>query len=553
MDRSRNPGIFAGAQIGAMNTAALIACLYAGWKIAGLPFVPFDAFDWITRLLPEKVIDTGIDSMVAFIRAFHLGPTADVAKKIEQWSGIFGLFASGAILGSALFGVLNFLKGKYASSLGPALGAAGGVFSIYISLHRSQTSTVSPAAGAIWIMAVFITWGLVLGWMYKKLRAALTSGEIAAQKPQAPQTRFERINRRKFLVRLAGATAVITVSGAVIGRLSEYLKGQQALRATQKEQERWSYNHALPNAGDPVKPAPGTRPEFTRLEDHYRIDINTVPPEINGNVWRLKTGGLVERPVEFTLEDIKRYQPMHQFVTLACISNPVGGDLTSTTRWTGVSLQRILPDLKLNRAATHLKISSADGFWEVVSLEQIRADERIMLTYNWDGVPLFHEHGYPLRIYIPDLYGMKQPKWIERIEATNEWGPGYWVVRGWDKIARMRATSVIDTIAIANAYAGPGGQTLVPIGGIAHAGARGMSRVELKVDNGPWRQAELRSPISRTTWVVWRYDMPFEPGEHKFTVRCFEGDGTPQITEVNPPEPSGATGLNSKSKDFGRT
>ncbi|MDA8154894.1 MAG: molybdopterin-dependent oxidoreductase [Actinomycetota bacterium] len=548
MKISKHTGILTGALAGAMNTAAMIACLYAGWKAAGLPFVPFDAFDWITRLLPEKVIDTGIDSMVAVIRTFHLGPTASAAKSIERMMGVFGLFASGAILGAAFFGALDLINGRYAKILGLVLGGAGGVFSALISLHRSGTSTAPPAARALWILAVFLIWGLALALVYRKLRGYF----ITAAAREKHVAGVERINRRRFMIRLAGATAMITVSGAVIGRLSEYIKGQQAFRAAQTPKKRWSYDHPLPNAGDPVKPAPGTRPEFTSLEDHYRIDIDAVPPEIDGKSWRLKIKGLVERPLEFTLDGIRGYEPMHQFVTLACISNPVGGDLTSTTRWTGVSLQRILPELKLLPSATHLKISSADGFWEVVSVARIMEDKRIMLAYNWDGVPLFHKHGYPLRLYVPDLYGMKQPKWIESIEATSQWEPGYWVVRGWDRIARMKATSVIDTVAVSNAYAGPAGQTLVPIGGIAHAGARGISKVELQIDNGPWLQARLRKPLSRTTWVIWRYDMPFEPGEHTFTVRCFEADGTPQITEINPPEPGGATGLYSKSKDFGR-
>ena len=119
-----------------------------------------------------------------------------------------------------------------------------------------------------------------------------------------------------------------------------------------------------------------------------------------------------------------------------------------------------------------------------------------MLAYAWDGVPLPVGHGFPLRIYIPDVYGMKQPKWIESIEATDHWEPGYWVVRGWDKVARMKATSVIDTVGMNMKiiYADRG--TLVPIGGIAHAGARGISKVEVRVDDGPWQQAALRTPLS---------------------------------------------------------
>jgi len=313
------------------------------------------------------------------------------------------------------------------------------------------------------------------------------------------------------------------------------------------ESMRWSTTHPLPNANAAVRPAPGTRPEFTPLERHYRIDINTIPPAVDGRQWRLKVNGLVEKPVALTLEDLRRYAPMHQFITLSCISNPVGGDLIGTQRWTGVSLQRLLPDLQLKPGATHLKIRSADRFYEVVALDAIKADERIMLAYEWDGVPLMREHGFPLRIYIPNVHGMKQPKWIESIEAIDHWEPGFWVERGWNKVAQMHATSVIDTVAVDMTIIGADRRKLVPVGGIAHAGARGISKVEVQVDGGRWEQAELRTPLSQLTWVIWKYDWPFQSGKHTFTVRCYDGNGTPQIATPSPPAPNGATGLHSRS------
>ena len=200
--------------------------------------------------------------------------------------------------------------------------------------------------------------------------------------------------------------------------------------------------------------------------------------------------------------------------------------------------------------ATHLKIRSVDGFYEVVALDTIRADDRVMLTYAWDGLPLSAEHGFPLRIYIPDRYGMKQPKWIESIEAIDRWEPGFWVVRGWDSEAHMKATSAIDTIATNMTIGQPNPQMRVPIGGFAHAGVRGVSRVEIRVDSGPWERAELRPPLSGQTWVIWRYDWPLQKGKHTFTVRCFEEDGTPQIQQEAPPDPSGASGLYMRSAMF---
>ncbi len=283
-----------------------------------------------------------------------------------------------------------------------------------------------------------------------------------------------------------------------------------------------------------MKPVPGTRAELTPVPDHYRIDINTAPPVVLEGSWRLKIGGLVAQPSMFTLDQLRSYEPLHQFITLSCISNLVGGDLIGTTRWTGVSLKRLLPELKLLPNATHLKIRSADGFYEVVALDTIHADDRAMLAYAWDGVPLTVKHGFPLRIYIPDRYGMKQPKWIESIDAIDRWEPGYWVARDWDREARMKATSVIDTIAVDMMIGQAGQGTRLPIGGIAHAGVRGISKVEVRVDEGEWQAAQLRTPLSGQTWVIWRYEWPMQKGKHSFTVRCFDGAGVAQIVEEAP-------------------
>ena len=137
---------------------------------------------------------------------------------------------------------------------------------------------------------------------------------------------------------------------------------------------------------------------------------------------------------------------------------------------------------------------------------------------------------------------MKQPKWITGIEVIDEYREGYWVERNWDEVAQVKTTSVIDTVAV-DAIVESGRQRLVPIGGIAFSGARGISNVELRVDGGAWEPAKLRAPLSETTWVIWRYEWPFAEGSHTFEIRCAEGDGTQQIEEANPARPSGATGI----------
>jgi hypothetical protein len=144
---------------------------------------------------------------------------------------------------------------------------------------------------------------------------------------------------------------------------------------------------------------------------------------------------------------------------------------------------------------------------------------------------------------------MKQPKWITGIEVTDEYQDGYWVERGWDKVARVNTTSVIDTVAT-NSIIEQDGQQFIPIGGIAYSGARGISKVEVRVDDGEWREAQLRQPLSDTSWVLWRFDWPFQEGKHTFSVRCFEGDGTQQIMEKTGIRPDGVTGIHSTEKNI---
>jgi DMSO/TMAO reductase YedYZ molybdopterin-dependent catalytic subunit len=534
------PGFWLGLWSGLFLTVPLVAIFYLGYRITARPFPPFSLFDWQTRILPGQILAKGINTMVRVIGWAHATDTSRVAKLAEQSMAVSEFMLAGMAISALFFTLLRWGSRKTALRTGPILGIALGLAAAWAGNLIESRSTVSPAASAFWTVLLFVAWGAALGWVYQRLRrdpVAVSTGESAAA------SAAERADRRRFLARFAGIASVIAVVAVAVGKVG----GRRETAAPTSEGEPWSATHPLPNAGADVQPAAGTRPELTPVSRHYRIDINTSPPSISETSWRLKIHGLVARPLEWTLADLRARPAMHQFITLSCISNTVGGDLIGTTRWSGVSFQQMLPELGLQPTATHLKIQSADGFFEVVALDDIRGDGRVMLTYAWDGLPLPQMHGFPLRIYIPDHYGMKQPKWIESIEVTDHWEPGYWVVRGWDREARMKATSVIDTIATNMMITQPAQELRVPIGGIAHAGVRGISKVELRVDNGEWLPAELRTPLSGQTWVVWRYDWPMQRGKHAFTVRCFEGDGTAQIAREAPPDPSGASGLDTRS------
>ncbi len=540
------PSIFAGALVGGMLAAPLTALFFLADRLAGLPLAPYDVLDWLARTLPGGLIRLGIDVLVAMLTMLGLSVRGS-AKTAEQIMAVGGLILTAAALSAALFAFLragwNSGEPKPLAScvgLGAAVGLAFGAAVALMSLSLNRTAGVGSFIGALWVISLFTAWGASCAWAYRRL---VVSSVPSAQAEIAAGPAVEMLERRRFLIRLGSGAAAITVIGAGVTATLATRREEVVGAATPSPTEAGRPFINLPNADDPLIPAPGTRAEYTPLEEHYRIDINARPPRVDGETWRLAVSGLVERPLTLSLEEIaSRYVPIHRFVTLSCISNEIAGDLISTTLWTGASLQEVLADAGPRPEAQYLTILAADGFHEALALEMVRNDARIMLTYRWDGQPLPAQHGFPLRLYIPDRYGMKQPKWITEIIVTDTYEPGYWVVRNWDETARVQATSVIDTVAVEAAYE-RGGQTYIPIGGIAYAGARGISRVEVKVDEGEWVAAALRTPLSATTWVIWRYDWPFEAGEHTFSVRCREGDGTPQIERRAPTFPSGATGL----------
>ena len=531
-----------GILVSLLLTAPLIGLMYLFNQLAGLPFVPFELFNWIVRVLPGDLITFGIDTMIDTMIFLGLD-VADTAKTAERAMAVLQFLAIGVGLGTLFFVVLGWGRRQADRLAGLVVGALFGLPMIGITLAITQ-ATISPLVSVVYLLILFLGWGLLLAGAYRRL---LTVAESMAGAP-AEVRAVERLNRRQFLVRLGATSAVITVAGAGVGAFlarQEQRQLEARLAETEAHDVEVSEEPPFPNANDPVVPVPGTRPEYTPIKDHYKVFLQTEPTVIEAAGYVLPITGLVDKPLMLTLDDIRNnYQARDQYVTLSCISGRVGTGLISTTQWTGVSMQEILAEAGLQADARYLRITSGDGFYETVDLDLIAADERIMLCYAWDGNTLPVDHGFPLRIWLPDRFGMKQPKWITGMEVTAEYTEGYWVERNWDEVAQVKTTSVIDTVAVDHVIE-MGDEKRVPIGGMAYAGARGISKVEVRVDGGEWQPAQLRSPLSETTWVLWRYEWPFAAGDHLFEVRCAEADGTPQIEETRKNRPSGATGIHS--------
>ncbi|GAB4548494.1 MAG: hypothetical protein Kow0063_43440 [Anaerolineae bacterium] len=557
----RRLSIAFGVLLGGLTSLPVMALWYLGEQSARLPFVPFDVFDWLARTLPGDVITLAIDGIVRTIDVLNLGPTSTAAKTIEQLMGLAQILVAGGVLGGLIVLVLKATSWK-GWQVGSLLGLAACLPIIVVEFELGLAG--DPALATLWLALTTIGWGIILGVLLDDREA-----------PQVSQ-KTDAAARRAALAKIAGGSAAIALGAWGVGR---WLGSSQA-SSTGASQPLASPPTATPQPGltavpsatattatpvlqpsmtssplpaptatatmrDRVPPAPGTRLELTPTEDFYRIDINTRPVVIDGESWVLEVAGLFDNPRPLTLEDLAAYPPVTQAITLSCISNRIGGDLIGTSNWTGARLRDVLKDLGLRPEAQELVVKAADGFYESVAMEDLM-DPRTLLVYGMNGETLPEEHGFPLRIYIPNRYGMKQPKWITRIEAIDKEGPGYWVDRGWSAEARPQIVSVIDSVAVDQAANG-----MLPVGGIAWAGDRGIQKVELQVDGGDWVEATLRTPpLSSLTWVQWRYDWPLQAGRHTFRVRATDGSGALQIEKVQGVRPDGATGYHEVTVDI---
>jgi DMSO/TMAO reductase YedYZ molybdopterin-dependent catalytic subunit len=520
------PSIWKGVWLGAGTSLVVIVLSFGGQAIAGLPNAPYVVFEWSTRIMPARLVVFGIERVVDLVMWLNVSSTSAAAKTAEK------ILATGSfVLAGALFGALLAAVGRAGPRRIVVAGCATGV-ALWAAVTAMVATLGRPASG--WPAAVIWLGVLLVGW------AAALAGALA---PPGRATSTFHGARRSWLAAVLGG-AVAAAVGVVWGRLRS--RGRRTVVVTGQER-RLATGTSGPAASPSEEvlagrfgPVPHARSELTANNDFYRIDINLRPPEVDAQSWRLQVAGLVQTPVSLSLEAIRAAPSVTQAITLSCISNRVGGDLIGTSLWTGVPLKDILRAAGPRSSSRAVFIEAADGFYESIEMNDA-LDDRTLLVYAMNGVPLSPDHGFPLRIYVPGRYGMKQPKWIRRIEVTDRWRPGYWVERGWNREAMVQTTSVIDTIETSMML---GETKALWVGGIAFAGARRISRVEVQVDGGPWREAELRAPpLSPLTWVQWRYAWPYQPGRHEFRVRAYDGKGVLQPTEERSPHPDGATGI----------
>ena len=522
-DQDVNAGMLTrlSAAVGAPWAMAGLTGLLAGGLVTSLYFPLFelgwmanpavDFVDLLIRYSPGQLATWSIETLGP------LGKTLLEASGLATW-----------ILATGVLSALVYRFAPSTDSLAQRSLLAGAIYlAAQLSIELLSELSFYGLGGIFWLVAAAALYG------YLSQAYAPIPESAAEPVPTWPPRRsgwLQRRSRRELLA-LSAATAVAGSFGAITAQ-----RGILASRAEPTSPEPV----AIEGFDSDFQPAANTRPLVTSNEDFYRIDIYTRTPTFARSNWSMQVGGMVDRELSFSIDEIERL-PMHEmYGTLQCISNEVGGELISTTRWTGVPLAEVLDLAGLQPGARDVVFHAPGGYDDSIPIEKA-LEPTTLLTYGMNGVPLPAAHGFPLRAYIPDIYGMKNVKWITRIEVTDRDHEGYWQRRGWSDIAIIKTTSAWDLVGGRRTGRVTIGEDI--IGGIAFAGNRGISAVEWRRnDSDVWTPAELEDQLNDTTWRRWKANLGLEPGSYFLEVRAFDGAGDPQPEKRTPTHPDGAGG-----------
>ena len=445
-----------------------------------------------------------------------------VPAPLKEWAvTTFGTADKAVLLGTVVVGVvvLAALAGILAvrwPNVGYGVFAAIGLVGILAAATR-------PASGPIdWLPSVV---GTVVAMAVLRLELRW----IAERPGQGPDTR-KGIDRRVVLTGAAGvvaATATAAVSGGTAASTS-------------------STPVTLPTPATPAPPLPAgleaTVADITALrtpiEDFYRIDTALVLPRVSADTWTLAVDGMVAAPFTLTWAELLAMPVIERDITLTCVSNEIGGPYCGSTRFTGVRLSDLLRRAQPDAAADQVLSSSVDGWTASTPLAVLLDGRDAMIAIAMDGQPLTQLHGFPARLVTPGLYGyVGATKWLNRLKVTTfAADEAYWTQRGWSELGPVKTATRIDTPRERIAA----GETV--IAGVAWATHRGVGKVEVQVDNGPWTAARLGPDVGLDYWRQWYLPWQASNGPHRLSARAYDASGLPQVAEVQGVLPDGATG-----------
>lgn len=499
---------------------AVIAALAAGHLVSGLVLIPA-----VSPFL--AVGNATIDRTPA--------PVKDFAIENFGTNDKLALLVGMAVV-LAIVGLLIGLISRRSIVPGLAAIVVLGVVGVLAVREQStgQLGLLAPLASLVAGVGVF--W-----WLHRRAR----SHEVVAE----PDPAASGLGRRRFVLSSVAAAVGALVAGA----------GGFAL-ATRVDiaASRRGVGALTPTTPAPDIPAGAAFPELgtptflTPNQDFYRIDINLTVPQVRAEDAVLRVTGMVDNPVEFTFDELRSMPLVEQTITMTCVSNEVGGPYVSTANFIGVPLLDLLDRAGIQDGAEQVVGHSVDGFTLGTPLDLLRnAGQEALVAIGMNREALPPEHGFPIRTVVPGLYGyVSATKWLTELELTTYDVKPYWVQRGWDGqppgVVPIKISSRIDA---PTSFQRVGGGEAT-IAGTAWAQGRGISKVEVRIDKGPWEAAELATEVNKNTWRMFRLTKPLPPGQHTVSCRAYDGSGTMQVEErlplINPgPVPDGSTGWHS--------
>ena len=430
---------------------------------------------------------------------------------------------------AALAGVLALRNRAAGSAAVLALGTLGAV-----------AAATRPDAPALAVAPSLV--GTAAGILALRMLVDRIDGRRAASARPAPTSGADR---RSFLT----AAVVVTVTAAVAVAAGSVAGGVSRTARAARDLLR------LPRPARTAPPVPpgarsttsGVVDVITPNSEFYRIDTALTVPQVDPSTWELRVSGLVEQEVTLTFEALLAEDLVEAYVTLACVSNPVGGDLIGNALWLGLPVREVLARARPLAGADMVLSRSVDGFTASTPLGVLTDDRDALLAVGMNGEPLPLAHGFPVRLVVPGLYGyVSATKWVTELRVTRFADEeAYWTQRGWSALGPVKTSSRIEVPRRgAQVDAGP-----VAVGGTAWAQHTGISAVEVQVDDGPWSTATLGDEISVDTWRQWSWTWDAEPGEHVLRVRASDATGETQTSQAADVIPDGATGWHEVTVD----
>lgn len=450
---------------------------------------------------------------------------------VKEWAvQTFGTSAKSVVVGTVVVAVvvLAAVAGVVARTrlaLGVAITLGIGVIGVMAGLARPDDGLSAAVPALIGSIAA----------------AAALAGLTRLARPRPVQVAGEEpavtaINRRAVLL---GGLAVAAVGAAAMAGASFLASRSSAVASRVSARLPLPASPAMALPAGVQAPITGMQPFITPNRNFYRIDTAVVVPQVQASDWSLTFTGMVRRPFTVTYDQLLAMPMVERDVTIMCVSNPVGGGYIGTARWLGTPLMPLLEQAGIDGSADQIFSTSVDG-WTCSTPLRGLAEREPLLVVGMNGEPLPIDHGFPVRMVIPGLYGfISATKWVTTIEAaTYADMPAYWTVRGWATDAPVLTGSRIDQ---PNPGAMKAGST--HIGGVAWAmDGDGVSQVEVQVDDGPWQQASLAEVPGPVTWRQWWLPWDATPGQHTLRVRATNGRGEVQTGEERDVIPAGATG-----------